>query len=196
MTTKKAKPQQTPEQRYNAARGNLMLVVIFTAINVVMLMLGTNTQFLFSAAFPSVAYAVGDFLTVETGIELFRVGALMLALGNIGLYLLCWFCSKRHRGFMVFALILFILDCLAFLSKFVLYEIDASIAMDVMFHIWVLWALISGVVAMAALKKQERQAALDPAQAAQPAPEDPYHTQPEPQAAAAEGEQRGTDQSV
>ena len=148
--------KQTPEQKYNQARGNLMLVVAFTAINVVMLMLDSNTQFLFSAAFPSVAYALGDYLTEYTGIEMFRIGALMLAFGNIGLYLLCWFCAKKYRGFMVFALVLFVLDCFAFLSEFVIFEIDASIGMDVVFHVWVLWALISGVIAMAGLKKQEK----------------------------------------
>ena len=198
MTTeKKVKQKQTPEQKYNQARGNLMLVVVFTAINVVMLMLNSNTQFLFSAAFPSVAYALGDYLTEYTGIEMFRVGALMLALGNIGLYLLCWFCAKKHRGFMVFALVLFVLDCIAFLSEFVIFEIDASIGMDVVFHVWVLWALISGVIAMASLKKQERQAAPDPAlAAAETAPDDPYHTLPEAQPAAPQQEEKTENQSL
>lgn len=162
MTTP-AKTRKSPLERYNAARANLLLVVVLTAVNLVLLVLNSDMQFLFSASFPSLAYMIGDALSAETGIALFRVGALLLGAGCIGLYLLCWLCSKKLRGFMIAALVLFGMDCLAFLGMLALVEWDVSMIIDAAFHAWVLWALISGVVAMAQLHGQPQEAAV-PAQ--------------------------------
>ena len=145
--TKQVKPKQTPEQSYSVARGNLLLVAICTAVNLLLLILESSTQFLFSAAFPSLAYLLGDVLSAQTGLATFRIAALMLGAADILLYLLC---------FMIAALVLFALDCVVFLSEFVLLEMNASFVLDVFFHAWVLWALISGVRAAAGLRKLER----------------------------------------
>lgn len=153
---KQVKPKQTPEQSYSVARGNLLLVAICTAVNLLLLILESSTQFLFSAAFPSLAYLLGDVLSAQTGLATFRIAALMLGAADILLYLLCWIFSKKHRGFMIAALVLFALDCVVFLSEFVLLEMNASFVLDVFFHAWVLWALISGVRAAAGLRKLER----------------------------------------
>lgn len=153
MTTP-VKPKRTPQERYGAARANLLLVVVLTAVNLILLVFQSDVQFLFSASFPSLAYMVGDALAQELGEGLFRAGALLLGLGNIGLYLLCWLCSKKIRGFMIAALALFVLDCLAFLGMLALVEWDMSMLIDAAFHAWVLWALISGVVALAQMRGQ------------------------------------------
>lgn len=156
--------QQTPADKFNSARSNLMIVVVFTVINLVLLMLDTDTQFLFSASFPSLAFALGDVLADELGMDILRNGALLLAIGNIGLYFICWLFSKKRRGFMIFALILFILDCLILgVMVFALYtDVDYSVIIDVVFHGWVLISLISGVAASAKLSQMERRPAPQP----------------------------------
>lgn len=164
MAFKQKKAVQTPADKFNSARGNLMIVVVFTVINLVLLMLDTDTQFLFSASFPSLAFALGDVLADELGMSILRTGALLLAIGNIGLYFICWLFSKKRRGFMIFALILFILDCLILgVMCLALYtDFDYSVLIDVVFHGWVLISLISGVAASAKLSQMERQPAPQP----------------------------------
>ena len=99
-------------RRTTGARNNLLLVVAFTAVNLLMPLLGVDRQFLFSASFPTTFSWLGDFAATELGMSALRVGAILIALGCVGLYLLCWLMANKWRGFMTAALVLFGLDCL------------------------------------------------------------------------------------
>ena len=50
----------SPETRYQSARSSLLLVVVLTAINLLLLVMRSSTQFLFSASFPSYLYIIAD----------------------------------------------------------------------------------------------------------------------------------------
>ena len=56
---------------------------------------------------------------------------------------------------LVLALVLFGLDCLSLAGEFVIFELHYSMILNVLFHLWVLWALIQGVRASMELKKLE-----------------------------------------
>ncbi|MGN1248570.1 MAG: hypothetical protein ACI4XW_00705 [Candidatus Spyradocola sp.] len=146
-----------PEARYRDARNNLLLVVVFTAVNLLMPLLGVDRQFLFSASFPTTLYWWGDYAATDLGMPALRIGAMMIALGCVGLYLLCWLMAKKRRGFMTAALVLFGVDCLSLAGEFVIFELNSSMVFNVLFHLWVLWGLIQGVRAASALKKLEQE---------------------------------------
>lgn len=151
-----ASEDRDPEAQYRSACNNLLLVVVFTAINLLMPLLGVDRQFLFSASFPTTLYWLGDFAATDLGMPALRIGAMGIALGCVGLYLLCWLLAKKRRGFMTAALALFGVDCLSLAGEFVIFELHSSMILNVLFHLWVLWGLIQGVRAASALKKLER----------------------------------------
>lgn len=124
--------------RYNAARSNLLLAIVFTAINIVLYLIGSNTYFLFSTFIPYILFGSGMILTVAA--------VLLLAV-----YVLAYFLSKEKKGWLTAALVLFIIDTVAFVGFIVLITLSgdtasvASSVLDVVFHAWVLVSLIGGV---------------------------------------------------
>lgn len=145
-----AKPVKTPETTYAAARSNLLLVVAFTAVNLVLTLINADLYFLFSATVPQFILGIGYAFETTTAIAV----AAVIAFLGAGVYLLCWWLSKKHRGWMVVALILFALDTLAALA---MVAMDTGMLLDLVFHVWVLFYLISGVSAMVKMKKQAEQ---------------------------------------
>ena len=59
-------------------------------------------------------------------------------------YLLCWIFSKKHYGWMIAALVMFIMDTLALVGIYLMIE-DFSGIMDLLIHAWVLYYLFLGV---------------------------------------------------
>ena len=134
-------PRQIAENKYKVARGNLLLMLAFTLLNIVLLFTGSNTMMLFSATVPYYAAILGwasedqVFLTVNLVIA----GICLLA------YLLCWIFSKKHYGWMIAALVMFIMDTLALVGIYLMIE-DFSGIMDLLIHAWVLYYLFLGVI--------------------------------------------------
>jgi len=148
---------KTPLSIFNTARSNLLLVVAFSAINVILRLVSADTYFLFSASAP---LALLD-IAVIIDIPAVTAVAAVLAFVVIGLYLLCWALSKKHRGWLVVALVLFVLDTLVLLA---LYDVVAMI-IDLLIHVWVLYYLITGTVAVSKMKNMspEELAAMEAA---------------------------------
>lgn len=176
------KAVKTPETTYAAARSNLLLVVVFSAINVVMRLVGSGTYFLFSASMPMACLDIAAL----TEISALTVPAAVIALLIIALYLLCWTFSKKHYGWMVAALVLFSLDTLL---MFFIYYIEAVIV-DLLIHVWVLYCLITGTVAIKKMKQQ-------PAEITYPeiAPEQPVYD-PAVETAFSDSAAEGAEESI
>ena len=127
-------------RKFELARGNLLIAIILTVVNIAFYLLQTDTYFLFSIAYP---YYMFD--------TEFIVDA-VLPLAVLALYVLCYLLSKKRPGFMIVALILFIIDCL-FLVGYSFYAVEATggaitlgdFIIDYLTHIWVLVYLIIGV---------------------------------------------------
>lgn len=136
---------KTPQEIYATARSNLLLVVAFTAVNVILRLVSADMYFLFSASTPM---AFLDIITVMEATELLPI-AVAWAFIIIGFYLLCWFLSKKRTGWMIVAAVMFAVDTLVLLA---LYDIVAMI-IDLLMHVWVLYYLISGSVSAVRMKK-------------------------------------------
>ncbi len=129
------------KKQYNVARSNLLLMIILTAVNILLFALDANVMLLFSATVP---YIVSGFAIATEIPSLIAVG-IGIAVVILLVYLLCWFFSKKHFGWMVTALILFIIDSIA-MVLFYWYIEDFSGVLDILMHIYVLYFLIMGVV--------------------------------------------------
>ena len=151
-------PREMTQRKYNNCRANLLLVVLFTVVNLFTLTFG-NSYFLFSATLPALFPAVMSELAADTeylasmGILPEEASILVIVGLVIGLiltvpYLLCWIFSKKRVGWMVAALVFFSMDCLLLLLTF-----DVSMIADILIHAWVMFYLITGVMHGFKLKK-------------------------------------------
>ncbi len=151
------------EARYKGSRNNILLVVAFTLVNTVLLIVGSDSYFLFSAAVPYYVTLFGMLYTGKmpaeyyVGIEdfvpwdsSFFIIAVVIAVVVVGLYALSWFLSKKRHGWLVFALVFFIIDTLAL---FYFAGFSADMILDYVFHAWVIVSLASGISAASKLKK-------------------------------------------
>lgn len=155
---KQGKPlteRETLQNKYNAARGNLLLAIVFTLINIALLF-ADGTYFLFSIYVPYFIASLGMIITGKMPQEFYQEGwegteflgdsalvvMLVISLVIVGLYFLSWILSKKNKvGWLIFALVLFSIDTIAMLF---LQGITESI-IDIVFHVWVIVCLVSGI---------------------------------------------------
>ncbi len=156
--------RMTLEKRYNGARNNLLLVVAFSAVNLVLLAFNSFTYFLFSASFPYMLADLGRYICGKYPSEYYigieaneflpeTVYWVLLAIAAviILMYLLAYLFSKKNRvGWLIFAFVFFVLDTLALFGYF---GISVDMIMDIVFHVWVLVYLGLGIHAHFKLKK-------------------------------------------
>ena len=156
-------PKQKLEQKVKISRANLLLVVVITAFNTLFLFFDSESYFLFSAFLPYYLVLDGLFRCGKLpsdwyeGIEAFEFenASLLTTLTVISviiilLYAACWFLSKKYPT-VVFsvALGLFIIDSLAL---FFIGGVALSMILDYLFHVWILYYLITGIKAARKLK--------------------------------------------
>lgn len=162
------------ENKYKRSISNLLLVVIFTAVNIVLLVANSNTYFLFSAFIPynladSGMYFCGmypaeyyaDIPDPQFYDKSFLVFTLVIAVVVLLFYLLCWFLAKKEKiGWLIVALVCFVIDT----AGLVLFAgISSDIIIDLVFHGWVIFSLVNGVINYYKLKKLPEEVA-EPAQ--------------------------------
>lgn len=141
-------PREQLEQKYKSARMNLLLIIILTVVNVVLLLVGSDTMLLFSISVPYYAVVMGYFM----GDQVMLITGCVIAAIMLAVYLLCWIFSKKRAGWMIAALVLFIIDTLV-MGLMYLSAGEVSGIMDVLIHAWVLYYLIVGVITASKLKK-------------------------------------------
>ena len=163
-------PRQLLKNRSANGRNNILIVLAFTAINMVLTITGNGTYFLFSAFIPYYLVTNGavlcgmypeEFYEEVTGApyhsmefydKSYFVIMLAIAIVILAVYLLCWFFSKkesRRMGWMIGALVFFSLDTLAMIF---LGGIAADMIIDYAFHGWVIFSFVSAILAIRKLK--------------------------------------------
>ncbi|MEA5051728.1 MAG: hypothetical protein VB021_09705 [Oscillospiraceae bacterium] len=168
-------------QAYEGGRKSLLLMTIFTAVNVVLVLLKADLWFLFTAFFPYVAAASSayGFLGMP------QVSCILLCcVLPVLLWALCWHLSGDGHGvWLKVAAAAFGLDTVFLLFFMFTVSFDTSFAFAIGFHALVLWELIRAAVAGRHLERQEY--APDTAPAAIRAVDDGLFGAP-PQSAAAQ----------
>ena len=140
-------PRQLTRMKYNRCRANLLAVILFSVINLFTTSLSVF-YFPFSATIPNLPM---DIVLTESPDAPFSSLVVPLIVGIILTvpYLLCWIFSKNRPGWMIAALVFFAFDCLAWVLA---YDLVSAI-IDILFHAWVMFYLITGVKHGFALKK-------------------------------------------
>lgn len=164
------------ENLYNGSRYNLLAVLIFTAVNLLILVTGGDSYWLFSASVPYFMTMFGMIFDTPVYAQEFVVGtftitALVISAAILAAYLVCWIFSKKHVGFLIAALVMFAVDTLAFLGMIFLLQFNiAENLLDIVFHAWVIISLSRGLAAYMKMKQMP-----EPVEEPQP----PVYTGPE-----------------
>lgn len=131
--------KRTPTAIYDMARIALIAIIIATALNMVMDILGSDTFYVDSLMLPYSLFWV-------------TTGGSIVAVLILGVYLVCYFLSKKNGAWMVSALVLFSIDCVWLIISIVsgISDHGAGVtmlifALPIVFHVLVLIALIAGV---------------------------------------------------
>ena len=171
--TQQLSERQQLESRYNSARINILWVLIFTIVNIVLLLAGKYTYFVFSAFIPYVLMVYGmdvtgkmppDYYELDMRMYDFADPSILTTVGVIvaaicGLYLLCWLLSKNGKvGWLIVAMVMFVLDTIFMFSN----GIPTDSVLDVVFHIWVIVSFGMGIYAHFKLKKLPPEAPTGP----------------------------------
>ena len=148
-------PREEVEMKYKRSRANLLLVIIVSVVNLFTLALN-GSYFLFSASIPAIPVELAMPMTEEE-VVVFSDFIVPIIIGIILTvpYLLCWVFSKKRVGWMIPALVFFSFDCL---YLFLLATIDpTAVIIDILFHAWVMFYLITGVINGFKLKKMPEE---------------------------------------
>ena len=157
---------QTLEQKYNSARVDLLLIVILTAVNIILYFTGSETMMLFSASVPYYAVIFGSAMPLP----IFSIPCYAVAGICVLVYLLSWIFSKKRSGWLVVALVFFIIDTVAMVGLYIWMQ-DFSGILDIALHAYILYSLF---VAVAAGKKMKEMPAAAPVEEVRQ-PVDPEH---------------------
>ena len=163
FNNKNKKPNNL-ETKYNNSIANIVLVVIFSAVNIVLLLANTDTYFLFSAYIPYFLVSYGmyfcgmhpeeyyyDVPDIVFEDKSFLGIAVAISVVILLVYLLCWYLAKKKKvGAVIFALVFFVADTVAmlWLSGF---SMDSII--DIVMHVWVISYLVIAIVTYFKIKK-------------------------------------------
>lgn len=138
---------------YNSGRSWLLGVLLFTVVNLFLLVLDTGRYFLISLSVPYYFTLMGLVSDATGKVGAVTTAALVISAVILGMYLLCWLKSKQRPGWLTAALVLFCLDTVGLL---VLAQLDKSL-LDLGFHGITIVYMARGIWAARKAKAQAAQ---------------------------------------
>lgn len=166
--------EQKYERQYNSAKGNILLIIVFSVINGVLLAVNSGTYFLFTAWVPYLLIYLGMYLTGKLPVEHYEgdlseysflnSGVLAVLVGAAAvivlMYLICWlFARKAKVGGLIAALVLLVIDTGI---MFWWCGFSADMIMDIVFHVWMVVSMISGIIGYFKLKQYQKEHPVQP----------------------------------
>lgn len=147
-------------RRVNLARSNLIAMTLLTIVNIAAYFFGGDFGFPFSAFFPYAAVIFGDIFATELADPMIFYWGIALASIVLILFIVGYFLSKKRHGWLIFVTVLYVMD-LIFMTYIYFPDFDFSALLDYVFHFWVLYYLVLGVIAARKIKNLPEEPALD-----------------------------------
>ena len=143
-------------KKFNSSRGNLLLVVALSTLNIILYLAGTDFFFLFSATFPMLTVVWGEIFAASFDSNVFLFIGIALAFLSVSFYVVCYLLTNKYRGWIVAALIALSLDSMLLLWLLTSFEFDISTIIEIAIRVWVMYYLVSGTRTWIALRKMPR----------------------------------------
>lgn len=140
------------EQQVTGARSFLLIALIFTALNLVLVMLNTMEATFFSIFTPYVLVLYGrlmDFGAMGSN----TVTALVIAVVILVVFVLCWLLSKKKSGWLVAGAVLFVLDTAALLFFCYVNNAFSDMLVNILIHAYIVFILVRGCISAVKLKQ-------------------------------------------
>ncbi|MCL2376481.1 MAG: hypothetical protein FWC76_03690 [Defluviitaleaceae bacterium] len=138
-------------EKFKGARSTLLVVALFTLVNVLLVAFESDWYLLFSATIPWYLMMMGIEEAAIYGYDTVTIFFMAAAFLGVFLYLLFWLLSKRFRVFILIAMLVFVADTVLFLvillDLLLFGGFDFFLLIDLVFHIWITASLIAGTVA-------------------------------------------------
>lgn len=128
------KMSASPQRIYQNARYGILGLILFTILNLVLYFIGSDSYYLFSV-----------FLAYILAVGFENAVGLVLAALVLAPYVLAFFLSKKKRGWLIAALVLFSLDTLILILLGLGSGALLSLTLDLLFHGLVIVLLALGV---------------------------------------------------
>lgn len=150
------------EGRISSARYSLLLVIIFSVVNLILLLTQSDRYFLFSASVPYYLTAFGMGMDRGVGGSVFTVTALLISALILAAYVICWLQSKQHWICTLIALCLFAIDTVLLVVIVINLELLQDNILDLLFHAWAVTELTRAVIAQRKLQAMPVELEEDP----------------------------------
>lgn len=142
-------PEEKRVKNLNVSRYNILIVIALTTINIILLLIGSDSYFLFSASVPYYVVGIAQAISpIATAL------AATFAVAVLTAYFLCFLFGKKHLGWLIAALALFAADTVFYLYLLVfLYlpnfseDMLINVLIELVMHFYALYYFIAAVIA-------------------------------------------------
>ncbi len=180
--------RQKYEAMFQNSRTNILLFTILTAANCIMILFKLDFSFSFAGIFPVLSIVYGREFGQMSGNTTYQILGYAIAVLFLVLLLMVYFTTRTHRSFIYVGLGIFIFECLA-LGYYIYLGFMITDVIDILFHIWFGYYVITGVIAHEKLKGYASETLEDAEKTESPEEEDnaSYDDEPETEDSGSEG---------
>jgi len=146
------------ERTFSISRNNLLAVLAFTCVNLVLALTNSDFFFLFSARIPLFLLYLDAYQWTPGSYD-FSMFGIIAAFSSVSLYAIFWGVAKKHKGWIIAALVYFSIDILVMLFVVMFAGLDFELFsfIEIAFMAWIMFYLISGTRAWSKLRKMPQQ---------------------------------------
>ena len=126
----------------DSSRLMILITIIFTLLNMVLLLCGAERFFLFAATLPYYITWFG-MLFDGGGVGSTTVAALVLAVIFLTVFVMGWIFSKKSRGWVKAMLVAHIVDTVALLAIFLAFRMAVGSILDIAIHFALVWEMVN-----------------------------------------------------
>ena len=130
------------DERYRNYCGFLLMIAVFSIINVILIAFRINSSLYGGAFIPMIAMFYGKYY-LTGGLQIVAYG------GLVGFYILlmlaCWWLSRRHYRYLTMGAMLYLLDIVFMFFYIMVTGFQPLWLMDILFHVILMAILIRGI---------------------------------------------------
>jgi hypothetical protein len=123
----------------------LLLMIVFTFLNIILYYMNSKISFPYSAFTPYFAVIFGDYLSATTGSLIFIIVFYIVALLFFAIYIFGWFASRKKFGWFIVVSIIYTLDT-AFMTYALIGTSGMELFINLALHAFIIYAFVNAAL--------------------------------------------------